>query len=111
MAGKPTTLDSELFVRRCVRCGHSGDAMLSIAPACPRCGCDLRRRPARSYAEMEGLDVAPAADPGGCLLTAEMMPTRSRESRCVQRWLLFLFLVMLGFVGLVVLAAETMGSI
>ena len=56
MVSKVQTINRRLFTRRCLACGYDG-ALLQDgqAPRCARCGCDLRRRPARSYAEMEGL--------------------------------------------------------
>lgn len=50
-----------MHTRVCLRCGHDGPEMqvdIASAPvACPRCGQDLWARPARSYAEMEGLSA------------------------------------------------------
>ena len=49
----------------CLSCGHDGrDLQGEGGPAswsCPRCGADLYARPPRSYAELEGLDEAPAS--------------------------------------------------
>ncbi len=56
--GQPGTLPQHLLQRRCVACGYDGALLRDGAAArCARCGCDLRRRPARSYAEMEGMVV------------------------------------------------------
>ena len=56
MLGNLKSLDARLLSRRCVGCGYDG-ALLRGGQArrCARCGCDLTQRPARSYAEMEGL--------------------------------------------------------
>ncbi len=57
-AGQPGTLQKHLLQRRCVACGYDGALLRDgAASRCARCGCDLRRRPARSYAEMEGMVV------------------------------------------------------
>jgi hypothetical protein len=73
---------SSIDVRRCLSCGyagpladidaaehapqptyghrHGGDDHVVDPLVCPRCACDFRVRPPRSYAEMEGLtDRAP----------------------------------------------------
>jgi hypothetical protein len=92
-----------MLVRRCVACGYDG-ALLDGGHAawCARCGCDLRARPARSYAEMENLVGQP--------LTLHTPKARStNESRLIERWLLFVFLVLLGFVAVVALAAAAAG--
>lgn len=55
---------------------------------CPRCGCDFAERPPRSYAEMEGIELGarPAAP----------VDAQTLESRMVERWLAFLFVVIIG---------------
>jgi len=69
--------------RRCVQCGLSADAISSTsADACPRCGCDLSRRPPRSYAEMEGLFDLPV-ETGAVDAVA-----RARWDAAAARWLL-----------------------
>ncbi len=56
MSADSRTIDRQLLVRRCVACGYDGALLRGgTAPRCAHCGCDLRQRPARSYAEMEGL--------------------------------------------------------
>lgn len=99
MVGKVRTVNPDLFVRRCVACGYDG-ALLKGGQAerCARCGCDLRLRPARSYAEMEGLIGQPVT------LDSPYLPER-REQRLIQRWLAFLFFVMLGLLLMVYLFA------
>ena len=79
-AGKPETLQQHLLQRRCVECGYDGALLRDGAAArCARCGCDLRRRPARSYAEMEGMVVrAPQ----------RRVPPPEKRSRDLQRQLL-----------------------
>jgi len=48
--------------RVCLTCGYRGAELQregsAAAFVCPRCGQDLYTRPARSYAEMEGLSIA-----------------------------------------------------
>jgi len=89
MASKLKSLDSGLFTRQCVACGYDG-ALLQDGQAerCARCGCDLRVRPARSYAEMEGF------------ISSEMSAGISDHQtintyRLLHRWLVFLFFAML----------------
>jgi len=74
---------------RCVRCGYDG-ALLKEgrAPRCPRCGCDLRKRPALSYAQMEGFTAACSTGLGRA---------SSTEARLIERWLA------IGLVALVVI--------
>jgi hypothetical protein len=102
MTARTQTINHDLFVRRCVACGYDGALLRGgQAQRCARCGCDLRRRPARSYAEMEGLIGQPVTlekpwRPGG------------REQRLIQRWLAFMFLVMCGLLVLVYLFAAAM---
>lgn len=69
--------------RRCVQCGLGTDTVdASVAPACPRCGCDMAARPPRSYAEMEGLfELVPDA-------RAEDPAVRVRADAAAVRWLL-----------------------
>ncbi len=90
------TLDQRLLRRRCVACGYDGALLRNgLASRCARCGCDLRKRPARSYVEMEGL--------GG-------LPRRLRpadpwlEARIAHRWIAFMFMAMFGLVMLIYLS-------
>lgn len=98
-----------LTVRRCLDCGYDG-ALLRAgqAPQCPRCGCDLIKRPARSYAEMEGLvddsettmaslNFAPAT----CAPSDSAMP----QDRLVHRWLVVLFMLLMGLIAIAYLTA------
>ena len=103
----------QLLARRCVRCGYDGitpdDMVLpdSIEPLagcwparCPNCDCDFTQRPPRSYAEMEGLlGEAPALE------SVAHRFDDPDESSLIQRWLAFLFLVMLMFVAMIYLTA------
>lgn len=63
---------------------------------CPRCGCDFAERPPRSYAEMEGLEIG----------TRPALPADAQalESRMVERWLAFLF-------ALIIVAAIAIGLV
>lgn len=59
--GSKERLDLHHRLVRCVRCGHRSEELLAPdTEECPSCGCNLHARPPRSYAEMEGLDQAPA---------------------------------------------------
>lgn len=105
MMGELRTLDRRLLVRRCVECGYDGpqvrDDLLNQADLCPHCGCDLRRRPPRSYAEMEGLlGLSMVVEP----------PTKreSVEERLIHRWLAFLFFALMGMVAIAYLSAAAM---
>jgi predicted RNA-binding Zn-ribbon protein involved in translation (DUF1610 family) len=55
-------LPARFQLRTCLRCGYCGPELQSDRGertfACPACGEDLYARPARSYAELEGLDEA-----------------------------------------------------
>lgn len=99
MVGKVRTVNPDLYVRRCVVCGYDGALLQNgRAERCARCGCDLHLRPARSYAEMEGLIGQP--------ITLDSPPAPgSREQRLIQRWLAFLFFVMLGLLLMAYLVA------
>jgi hypothetical protein len=91
----------DLFVRRCVACGYDGALLRGgQAARCARCGCDLHERPARSYAEMEGLVGHPIT------IESPWKPELRRQ-RLIQRWLAFLFLVMLGLIVLAYLVSAT----
>jgi hypothetical protein len=88
MAAKLQSVKRDIFVRQCLECGYDGELLRDgHAPRCPNCGCDLRQRPARSYAEMEGL-----AGPAG------PSPMATRYAATVQRWLVFLLVVLVGLI-------------
>lgn len=101
MLQKAKTLDPRLTVRRCVACGYHGSLLRNgHAQICARCGCDLVKRPARSYAEMEGLLGQP-------MTLDEPLSTPRRQERLIHRWLAFLFLTAIGFIALLYLATAT----
>ncbi len=101
MVAQTETLHHRLLRRRCLACGYDG-ALLRAgqASACAKCGCDLRARPARSYAEMEGLVTEPRANDAP-------QSHRRTEAQLIHRWLAFMFLAMMGFVAIVYLSAAT----
>lgn len=88
----------------CVRCGFDGRGVQEGVfrqgePWCPNCGCDFRRRPPLSYAEMEGLydeafiSVQPVA----------ASPRRARQARRMlrrrfERCLAAVFVLLVSFV-------------
>ena len=76
------------------------------AERCARCGCDLRQRPARSYAEMEGLVG------GQTTLDAPMTDFDGIgfDTRLAQRWLAFLFLSTIFLTTLGLLVAAVLGA-
>ena len=84
-----------------VRLKGAGTLLLrgGTAEQCVRCGCDLRRRPARSYAEMEGLLGQPIGleEPANQIAPPEGM---------FRRWLTFFFLSMAFLVMCAWLASE-----
>ncbi len=101
MVSKTKTLDPRLVRRQCVACGYDGGLLRNgLAPRCARCGCDLRKRPARSYVEMEGLlSRSRRRDAPRWDLQA--------EARLLRRWLALLFLAVIGLVMIIYLAAAT----
>lgn len=108
------TVDRRMLTRKCVCCGFDGAAINQPAPPlpsqphrCPRCGCDLRQRPARSYAEMEGLLGTPSITQPREIRIAEAEQA-GRHDRLVHRWLAFLFIAMAGMLAIAYLAAAVM---
>ena len=102
--GDLADIDRKLFVRRCVSCGYDGKLLRTPdLERCPRCGTNLADRPPRSYAEMEGLMGQPVR-----LASPARAPRDYYESRVIQRWILFLFLVCLGLVAFSFLAASAL---
>jgi hypothetical protein len=101
MLSNTKTLDDRLLRRRCVACGYDGALLRNgFATLCAKCGCDLRKRPARSYVEMEGL-------PG--IHRSRIGPTGvDPEPHALSRWLAFLFLVMLMLITIIALASATL---
>jgi len=89
--------------RRCVACGYDGSLLRNgFAVRCAKCGCDLRKRPARSYVEMEGL-------PPWGIQRSPIGPTGfDPEPHVLSRWFTFLFLVMLMLVTIIALASATL---
>ncbi|MHC4414743.1 MAG: hypothetical protein ACYS0G_05620 [Planctomycetota bacterium] len=102
MVARTNILDERLLRRRCVACGYDGALLRGgLAPRCARCSCDLQERPARSYAEMEGL-LSPSED-------RRTPPADTRhEERLVYRWLSFFLLAMIGFVVVVYLCTAAL---
>src|SRR5262245_56232900 len=91
MLGDLQTRHYRLLKRRCVECGYDGPLLRGGQAAhCAKCGCDLRERPARSYAEMEGLLGHPMIDD----MPAEP-GSQSRRDRLIQRWLAFMFMALM----------------
>ena len=96
MVTRTQTLDQRLMRRRCLACGYDGALLRDgLASHCARCSCDLRKRPARSYVEMEGL-------PGGTDQGAKSLDP-ALEAKLVHRWVAFVFLVMSGLVMVIYL--------
>jgi len=104
MVSKVQTLNHRLLTRRCVACGYDGSLLQEgHAEHCANCGCDLRNRPARSYAEMEGLLGQPIV-----LHAPHYQP--APQERLLHRWLAFLFLAMLGILAILYLTAAALGT-
>ncbi|MBT8484677.1 MAG: hypothetical protein HKO59_09025 [Phycisphaerales bacterium] len=98
MRSSTTLIGAHLHVRRCVACGYDGSYLGDLAADhCSQCGCDFRARPPRSYAEMEGL-----AGPGGhAFATLDRCDTRGN----LQRWLVFIFFLLIGLFAVLSLFA------
>ena len=101
LASKTLKPDQRLLRRQCVACGYDG-ALLRDGRArhCARCGCDLRQRPARSYAEMEGLTVA-SVQP----VVRSSVDTGEFQTSVRHRWVAFLLLALVGLVVTIYLSA------
>ena len=109
-----TTIDRRLLARRCVSCGFDGPSINRLPPPgaqarCPRCGCDLHKRPPRSYAEMEGLLGSPMLTRPRAQIIEEQDEAGQGE-RLVHRWLAFLFIAMLGMLAIAYLASAVMST-
>lgn len=92
-------LDRRLLMRQCVACGYDGALLRGgAAPRCARCGCDLHKRPARSYAEMEGLLGQPVFIERACL--------PGREQALLQKWLLVFFIMTIAMIAFFYLVAS-----
>jgi hypothetical protein len=100
MLGKLKSVETRLLMRRCVNCGYDGALLRGgQASRCARCGCDLRKRPARSYAEMEGLVGHP--------LQHEPATPKRGDEKLIHRWLTFLFVSMLGIMAIAYLISAS----
>ncbi|HWB19495.1 MAG TPA: hypothetical protein VG711_04275 [Phycisphaerales bacterium] len=89
-------------MRRCVSCGYDGGLLLNgQARRCARCGCDLTQRPARSYAEMEGLLGQPIS-------LSRPLHAPVRRERILQRWLAIVFVALVCMIAIVYLTAAAM---
>ncbi len=98
MLSTTRTIDQRLLRRRCLACGYDGALLRNgLAPRCARCGCDLGRRPARSYVEMEGIE--------GIAHPRSRQRDPNVEVQLVHRWVAFMFLVMFGLVIVIYLSA------
>jgi len=98
MLSSTDTIDQRLLKRKCVACGYDGALLRDgLASLCARCGCDLRKRPARSYIEMEGFPPLPRRTARG--------RDPDAEAQLVHRWVAFMFLVMFGLVVIIYLSA------
>ena len=103
MLSRTQILDPRLRRRRCLACGYDGALLRNgLAPRCARCGCDLHKRPARSYVEMEGL--------GGDPLPYRRLPGTEPEppTRWLQRWVVFMFLVVFALMMVIYLSAAAL---
>ncbi len=88
----------------CVRCGYDGRGVRDGVfrhgdPWCPNCGCDFRRRPPQSYAEMEGLYDQPYVS----IETRLTSPDRTKASRKqfyrrLERCLAAIFILLISLV-------------
>ena len=102
MAEKLKLIGSQLFSRRCVACGYDGALLRSAqATECANCGCDLRLRPPRSYAEMEGLVTDPRA-------MFDRPRAAAAPGRVLHRWIALCILFLIALVTIVFLAAAAL---
>lgn len=85
------TIERRHLVPRCLACGAE-QVMQHAGGCCAGCGEDLDARPARSYAEMEGLVEADSPEP------ASQAFARWRQRVTLERW------VLTGFTAAVTLA-------
>ena len=94
MTEKLSSRRHHLLLRRCVECGFDGPALQDgRAERCARCDCDLRERPAKSYAEMEGLLLQ--SQP-----VTQATQSAQRHSAMIERWLLLLFAAIVGVIAI-----------
>jgi hypothetical protein len=108
MSAKMKTLDSRLLTLRCVCCGYEGSLLRDgQARHCARCGCDLRERPPRSYAEMEGLLGEPVTFPDHNMFIRRS----SFEQTLAHRWLFFFVMAMIGLVAIACLTAAALSGV
>ncbi len=85
MVMRAPIFERRIHARRCVCCGYDGDLLQNgEAERCARCGVDLRDRPARSYAEMEGFTADLGHDEEVVIEGVRPM---------LERWLAFSILV------------------
>ncbi len=103
MVGKLKSIDQRLFEPKCLQCGKHCGLGDGLARRCANCGCDFCERPPRSYAEMEGLIGQPVT------IDSPMEPWRC-EARFLQRWLAFIFVVMMSLMILLFLAGEVVNA-
>lgn len=89
---RPVARPDRLRTRRCLSCGYAGPELQGdrgrITFRCPACAEDLYARPARSYAEMEGLDLL--LEPPGAARPAwraRMRAVRSGLIAAKRHWL------------------------
>jgi len=104
MTATRTIQPTSIHRRLCVRCGFDGRAVqegfLRQSEAwCPNCGCDFRRRPPQSYAEMEGLNDEPFIS----VQPVAASPRRARRARRMlrrrfERCLAAIFVLLVSFV-------------
>ena len=103
MVGRIQIQADRLLTPRCVACGaESPRERSALAEECPSCGCDFRERPARSYAEMEGLVGHPMP------LDSPADRHAAHPDRLIQHWIAFAFFVFLFMIGFVSLATAAL---
>jgi hypothetical protein len=101
LASKTLEPGQRLQRRQCVACGYDGARLRDgRARYCAQCGCDLRQRPARSYAEMEGL-----TDTSTRPVVRSGMDTGEFQTSVRHRWVAFLLLALVGLVVTIYLSA------
>lgn len=99
--------------RRCVGCGlraESGTTVDAPRGLCPRCGVDWVHRPPRSYAELEGFEIAASPEQDLATEPSERSNRRMRSRRFFRMVEVGLFLTLI-LVALAVASANIVGAL
>ena len=104
MEARVKSLREHLYSRRCMMCGYDGPQVQNHdLDFCIECGTDLRHRPPRSYAEMEGFL-------GQAVTIDSPLNDPRRRYRLMRHWFAFLMLTLSGVVLIGYLLAALLGG-